>query len=74
MSYNILTIPPFDKQIKRLAKKYPSIKEEFAKLLVSLEQKPEQGTSLGNTAIKFEYLWHRRVKESLAEQGLLPIL
>jgi len=52
MSYNVLTIPPFDKQLKRLAKKYPSLKSEFAELLKSLEQKPEQGTKLGNNCYK----------------------
>ncbi len=52
MSYNILTIPPFDKQLKRLAKKYPSLKNEFAKLLESLEQEPKQGTNLGNNCYK----------------------
>jgi mRNA-degrading endonuclease RelE of RelBE toxin-antitoxin system len=52
MSYNVLTIPPFDKQLKRLAKKYPSLKNEFAQLLESLEQDPEQGTNLGNNCYK----------------------
>jgi mRNA-degrading endonuclease RelE of RelBE toxin-antitoxin system len=52
MSYNVLTIPPFDKQLKRLAKKYPSLKNEFAGLLESLEQEPEQGTNLGNNCYK----------------------
>lgn len=52
MSYNVLTIPPFDKQLKRLAKKYPSLKNEFAELLESLEQEPEQGTNLGNNCYK----------------------
>ena len=52
MSYNVLTIPPFDKQLKRLAKKYPSLKKDFAELLESLEQEPEQGTNLGNNCYK----------------------
>jgi hypothetical protein len=52
MSYNVLTITPFDKQLKRLAKKYPSLKKEFAELLESLEQEPEQGTYLGNNCYK----------------------
>ena len=52
MSYSVFTIPPFDKQLKRLAKKYPSLKTEFAELLESLEQEPEQGTSLGNNCYK----------------------
>lgn len=52
MSYSVLTIPPFDKQPKRLAKKYPSLKNEFAELLEILEQEPEQGTYLGNNCYK----------------------
>jgi len=52
MSYNVLSIPPFDKQLKRLAKKYPSLKNEFAELLESLEKEPEQGTHLGNNCYK----------------------
>jgi mRNA-degrading endonuclease RelE of RelBE toxin-antitoxin system len=48
MNYSVFTIPPFDKQLKRLAKKYPSLKIEFAKLLDSIANEPEQGTPLGN--------------------------
>jgi mRNA-degrading endonuclease RelE of RelBE toxin-antitoxin system len=52
MNYKIFTIPPFDKQLKRLAKKYPSIKDDFSDLLRSLKENPEQGTSLGNNCYK----------------------
>jgi mRNA-degrading endonuclease RelE of RelBE toxin-antitoxin system len=48
MSYKVLSIPPFDKQLKRLSKKYPSLKKDFALLLSDLERKPEQGTALGH--------------------------
>ncbi|MDA3778722.1 MAG: type II toxin-antitoxin system RelE/ParE family toxin [Bacteroidales bacterium] len=52
MNYNILTISPFDKQLKRLAKKYPSLKHEFALLIESLEQDPQQGIPLGKNCYK----------------------
>jgi hypothetical protein len=52
MSYNILPIPPFDRQLKRLSKKYPSLKEEYFELIESLEKNPEQGTNLGNNCYK----------------------
>jgi mRNA-degrading endonuclease RelE of RelBE toxin-antitoxin system len=52
MNFNVLAIPPFDKQIKRLVKKYPSLKNEYAGLISSLEQEPMQGTSLGNHCYK----------------------
>jgi len=48
MSYEILTIPPFDKQLKRLVKKYPSLKTEFSLLLDSIEDDPEKGILIGN--------------------------
>lgn len=43
---------PFDKQLKRLAKKYPSLKIEFAELIETLELQPEQGLPLGNNCFK----------------------
>lgn len=52
MSYNILTIPPFDKRFKRLAKKYPSLKAEYALLIDELQSKPTTGISLGNNCYK----------------------
>ena len=52
MSYNVLAIPSFERQLKRLSKKYPSLKQEFFELIESLEKNPEQGTNLGNNCYK----------------------
>lgn len=52
MNYKVKTIPYFDKQLKRLAKKFPSLKQEYANLLESLENNPLQGTPLGNNCFK----------------------
>lgn len=52
MSYNILTIAPFDRQLKKLAKKYPSLKAEFSALLDTLENNPEQGVPIGKNCFK----------------------
>jgi hypothetical protein len=52
MNYNVLSIPPFDRQLKRLVKKYPSLKIEIAELFDSLEITPRQGTPLGNGCFK----------------------
>ena len=43
---------PFDEQIKREAKKYPSLKFELSELLHSLEINPKQGIPLGNDCYK----------------------
>lgn len=52
MSFNILTIPPFDRQLKRLVKKFPSLKSDFSTLLDSLQTYPKQGTSIGRNCYK----------------------
>lgn len=52
MNYKVKTIPYFDKQLKRMAKKFPSLKQEYGNLLDSLENKPTQGTPLGNNCFK----------------------
>ena len=52
MNYKVLTIPPFDKQFKKLLKKYPSIKIEVADLISELKTTPNKGTALGNDCYK----------------------
>ena len=61
MSYNVLPIPPFDRQLKRLNKKYPSLKEEYFEMIEQLEKNPEQGTNLGNNCYK--------IRLSIASKG-----
>jgi len=52
MSYSISSIPLFDKQAKRLAKKYPSLKKDLFGLIEKLSDEPEMGTALGNNFYK----------------------
>ena len=52
MSYNVKYIPKFAKELKKLAKKYPSLKVEFSQLVDSLKTKPQQGTPLGKDCYK----------------------
>ena len=48
MSYSIETLPSFDRQVKRLAKKYKSLKEDLQKLVSTLKSDPAVGADLGN--------------------------
>lgn len=61
MKFNVLSITPFDKQLKRLAKKYPSLKKEFAQLIKELEKDPVQGTPIGSSCYK--------IRLSIASKG-----
>lgn len=52
MSYSVKTISVFDRQIKRLIKKFPSLKKELQALVLQLAQQPTSGTSIGNDCYK----------------------
>ena len=52
MSYNIIAIPTFKKELKRMAKKYHSLKSDLEFLFESLEENPTQGTHLGKNCYK----------------------
>ena len=52
MNYNIIPTHKFEKEIKRLLKKFPSIKNEYASLISELKNNPTLGTSLGEDCYK----------------------
>jgi mRNA-degrading endonuclease RelE of RelBE toxin-antitoxin system len=52
MSYNIIPTQRFEKELKRLAKKFPSLKNEFAELITQISTNPQSGTFLGNNCYK----------------------
>ena len=52
MSYKLIAVPTFRKEVKNLAKKYLSLKSDLTVLFESLEENPIQGTSLGKNCYK----------------------
>lgn len=52
MSYKIIAVPYFKKELKSLAKRYRSIKTDLADLFETLETNPTQGTHIGNNCYK----------------------
>lgn len=61
MSYNIVYTLEFAKEIKRLAKKYTSLKNDFKNLLSQLNVNPHSGTPIGNNCYK--------IRLSIASKG-----
>ncbi len=55
MSYRISRTEEFARHLKKLAKKYPSIKKDYELLLDSLAENPLQGTSLGKNCYKIRW-------------------
>ncbi len=52
MNYKIETIPRFEKDVKRLKKKFPKIKDDLVELVELLSMNPEEGVGLGQNIYK----------------------
>lgn len=63
MQFKVLAIPPFDRQLKKLIKKYPDFKEDISELADSLATNPKRGVAVGKCCYKI------RVKFTLKGKG-----
>lgn len=61
MSFEVKSIGVFEKQAKRLVKKYSSLRHELFDLIQTLKENPEQGVSLGRHCYK--------IRISIASKG-----
>lgn len=52
MSFNVKSISVFERQAKRLVKKFPSLKKELQELIHKLKEGPEQTDSIGHNCYK----------------------
>lgn len=55
MSYSISRTPEFSKHLKQIAKKYPSVTNDYLLLLASLSANPTQGEPLGKNCYKVRW-------------------
>ncbi len=52
MNFNIETIPRFEKDVKKLKKKFPKIKNDLIDFVTELSNNPELGINLGENIFK----------------------
>ena len=52
MNFKIKVTPQFEKDIKKLKKKFPKIKSDLLKIINELSLNPENGTNLGDNIFK----------------------
>jgi mRNA-degrading endonuclease RelE of RelBE toxin-antitoxin system len=52
MGFSVKTISVFERQAKRLIKKFPSLRKEIQNLVKELMDNPERGTSIGRDCYK----------------------
>jgi len=55
MNYKIIVTSFFNKQAKRLQKKYPSLRKELGDLIKELESTPHIGTPIGQKCYKVRF-------------------
>lgn len=52
MSFSVKTISVFERQAKRLMKKFPSLRKEIIDLTKELKENPAKGSAIGNDCYK----------------------
>ena len=52
MSFNVIATEPFERKLKRLAKKYKSLSTDLALVIAELSEKPTLGTPIGKDCYK----------------------
>lgn len=62
MNYRIIATRNFEKQIKRLAKKFPSLKIDLENFGKQLQENPKLGVSLGKNAYKVRFAVKSKAK------------
>jgi mRNA-degrading endonuclease RelE of RelBE toxin-antitoxin system len=61
VSYKVFPTKQFEKELKRLVKKFPSLTKEFGQLLDKLEENPNFGVSISGNCYK--------IRLSIASKG-----
>lgn len=73
MAFNIKLTARFQKEVKKLLKKYPSIKNELVELRNLLTQNPQLGTPIGLDCYKIRISISSKMKVKVAVQESLRI-
>lgn len=61
MGFEVVPLKPFERQLKRLVRKFPSLKHEIAELVAALELDPKIGTGISHGCWK--------IRLSIASKG-----
>ena len=70
MSYSIIATRRFERELKRLARKYPSLKNEFADIIAVIINNPVTGTFIGNNCYKIRLAIGSKGKVEVQELSL----
>ena len=81
MSYRIEVAPEFARRLKKLSKRYKSIKQDYEDFLHSLQSNPLQGVDLGKglrkirmSIIELLTIYDKSEMESISDKELLNLM
>lgn len=69
MSYSVIATSPFERQLKKLAKKYKSFKEDIAPIIEDLHHNPEIGSPLEKNCFKIRVAISSKTQINLVLHG-----
>jgi hypothetical protein len=72
MSYNVKTLEIFERQARRLIKKYASLKSELSALIAQLKENPKTGTPIGSNCYKIHLAIASTGKGKSVGEGYYP--
>ena len=55
MRFNIIPLNSFIKELKKLSKKYPSLKQDYSNLIDEIEVNPKLGVPIGRNCYKIRF-------------------
>jgi len=62
MSYDVIATELFEKKLKKLSNKYPSLKEDLLPIIDTLSENPKIGTPLGKNCYKIRFIIKSKTK------------
>ena len=72
MNCRIDTTPDFARELKLLAKRYPSMRDDYRNFLDALRKSPLQGEPLGRPCARYASPLHQKQRGKAAVQGSSP--
>jgi mRNA-degrading endonuclease RelE of RelBE toxin-antitoxin system len=74
MSYKVIPTPQFEKEVKKLSKKYPSAKGDIVNLVNELKENPTMGIPLANNCFKIRLAIKSKGKEKSGGSRVITYL
>lgn len=74
MKYSIETLPGFDRQLKKLTKKYKSLNKDFEDFISELRRSPGIGVDLGKGVITLLAIYDKAEQDTISDKEIVLLI